>query len=217
MSQNMDASYVSSRLVCMSAVMRKTVLGSLGYSGFPGRLTQGFLWGVLSLVVIVLFVKLGVLELDSFSEAYVLGTGQTVYQVTPMESEFSLPPNQSGTVISHHDPNDSTPLSGTSDTSQPPSKTWSKGLWVGFGFLAQSMFFGRFLLQWLASEKKRESVIPVGFWWLSLSGGIMLLIYAIHRRDPVFILGQSTGTFIYLRNLYFIYIQHPKPSSPRVG
>lgn len=90
----------------------------------------------------------------------------------------------------------------------------TENVWVGFGFLAQAMFFGRFLLQWLASEKKRQSVIPVGFWWLSLAGGVMLFVYSVHRRDPVFILGQGMGVFIYLRNLYFIYgsgRQAPKP------
>lgn len=78
-------------------------------------------------------------------------------------------------------------------------------IWIIFGFVAQSMFFLRFFVQWLASEKRRQSVIPTSFWWLSLSGGIMLLIYSIYRRDPVFILGQGTGVFIYLRNIWFIY------------
>lgn len=80
-----------------------------------------------------------------------------------------------------------------------------KNLWLAFGFLAQGMFFGRFLLQWIASERKKKSVVPVGFWWLSLAGGIMLFSYAVHRKDPVFIVGQGIGILIYLRNLYFIY------------
>jgi len=78
-------------------------------------------------------------------------------------------------------------------------------MWIVFGFVAQSMFFLRFFVQWLASEKRKQSVIPISFWWLSLSGGAMLLIYSIYRKDPVFILGQATGVFIYLRNLWFIY------------
>ncbi len=78
-------------------------------------------------------------------------------------------------------------------------------MWIVFGFVAQSMFFLRFFVQWLASEKRKQSVIPTSFWWLSLSGGAMLLIYSIYRKDPVFILGQATGVFIYLRNLWFIY------------
>jgi len=81
--------------------------------------------------------------------------------------------------------------------------------------MAQGMFFSRFLLQWIVSEKKKESVIPVGFWWLSLAGGIMLFSYAVHRRGPVFIAGQGTGVFIYLRNLYFIYAKRPSQGLPR--
>jgi len=63
------------------------------------------------------------------------------------------------------------------------------------------MFFSRFLVQWLASEKAGRSVFPMAFWYLSLSGGALLLAYAIWRQDPVFIIGQITGTFIYLRNI----------------
>lgn len=95
---------------------------------------------------------------------------------------------------------------------------WLSGenLWVAFGFLAQVMFFGRFFLQWIASERKQECVVPVGFWWLSVVGGAMLLAYAIHRRDPVFIAGQGCGMLIYLRNLYFIYAKHLK-GKPTAG
>ena len=78
------------------------------------------------------------------------------------------------------------------------------GAWVALGFAAQFLFFGRFLIQWLASEAKRESVIPVSFWYLSLAGGAGLLVYAWHKRDPVFILGQAGGLLIYARNIYFI-------------
>lgn len=74
--------------------------------------------------------------------------------------------------------------------------------WFAVGFTGQAFFFSRFLVQWLASEQAGRSVIPMSFWYLSLLGGITLLAYAIHLGDPVFILGQSTGTFIYLRNLH---------------
>lgn len=77
-----------------------------------------------------------------------------------------------------------------------------KLLWLGVGFLGQTLFFSRFLVQWLASEKAKRSVIPMAFWYLSLGGGTVLLIYAIHLGDPVFIIGQSTGAFIYLRNVW---------------
>jgi lipid-A-disaccharide synthase-like uncharacterized protein len=66
------------------------------------------------------------------------------------------------------------------------------------------MFGMRFFVQWIASEKAKKSVIPIAFWYLSICGSLILLVYAVHRRDPVFILGQSTGSFIYLRNLYLI-------------
>jgi lipid-A-disaccharide synthase-like uncharacterized protein len=75
-------------------------------------------------------------------------------------------------------------------------------LWIAVGLLGQAFFFSRFLVQWLASEKAGRSVFPMAFWYLSLSGGFLLLLYAIYRRDPVFIIGQSTGTFIYLRNIH---------------
>jgi lipid-A-disaccharide synthase-like uncharacterized protein len=78
-------------------------------------------------------------------------------------------------------------------------------LWLVIGFAGQALFFSRFFVQWLASEKRRESYIPRAFWFLSLGGGLTLLAYAIHRRDPVFIAGQATGILIYGRNLWFIY------------
>ncbi len=77
-------------------------------------------------------------------------------------------------------------------------------LWITIGFIGQGLFSARFLVQWLASERQKRSIIPEAFWYLSLTGGLTLLTYAIHRKDPVFILGQSIGSFIYLRNLYFI-------------
>lgn len=77
--------------------------------------------------------------------------------------------------------------------------------WVVFGFGAQFMFMMRFVIQWLASERRRRSYVPVPFWYFSLAGGIMLLTYAVQRRDPVFILGQGLGCFIYVRNLILIH------------
>lgn len=76
--------------------------------------------------------------------------------------------------------------------------------WLVIGFLGQAIFSARFLAQWIASEKRRASVVPVVFWWLSLFGGLTLLSYAIHRLDPVIIVGQSTGVFIYVRNLMLV-------------
>lgn len=84
-------------------------------------------------------------------------------------------------------------------------ETW----WVVVGFAGQALFTARFLVQWISSERARASVIPVAFWYFSLGGGLILLSYAIYRKDPVFIVGQLTGVFIYLRNLYFI---HREPS-----
>ena len=66
------------------------------------------------------------------------------------------------------------------------------------------MFSARFLVQWIATERQKRSVVPVAFWWLSIAGSLTLLTYAIYRKDPVFILGQSFGSTVYLRNLYFI-------------
>jgi lipid-A-disaccharide synthase-like uncharacterized protein len=80
--------------------------------------------------------------------------------------------------------------------------------WVVLGLVAQLLFTLRFAVQWIASERVGKSVIPVAFWWFSIGGGLLLLIYAIQRRDPVFILGQAFGVFVYLRNLYFIIREH---------
>jgi lipid-A-disaccharide synthase-like uncharacterized protein len=76
--------------------------------------------------------------------------------------------------------------------------------WVLLGFIAQAFFTMRFLVQWLASEKAGKSVIPMAFWWFSIGGGLLLFVYALYRRDPVFILGQGFGVFVYLRNLQFV-------------
>lgn len=77
-------------------------------------------------------------------------------------------------------------------------------LWLIVGFTGQAVFTGRFVLQWLYSEFKKRSVIPVGFWYLSIIGSALLLGYAIYREDPVFIIGQSFGFIVYLRNLQLI-------------
>ena len=76
--------------------------------------------------------------------------------------------------------------------------------WVVLGFVAQAMFFMRFAVQWIASERAGRSVVPTTFWIFSVVGGLLLLIYALQRKDPVFIAGQGLGLFIYLRNLQFI-------------
>lgn len=76
--------------------------------------------------------------------------------------------------------------------------------WIAIGLLGQSLFSARFLIQWLASERVRKSIVPTAFWWLSLAGGATLLAYAIWRRDPVFIIGQGTGLLVYVRNLMLI-------------
>jgi len=76
--------------------------------------------------------------------------------------------------------------------------------WLAVGFTGQAMFSARFLIQWLSTEKQRRSVIPVAFWYFSILGGATLFAYAVHRADPVFIVGQGAGLFIYCRNLYFV-------------
>ena len=83
-------------------------------------------------------------------------------------------------------------------------------LWILFGFVAQVMFMMRFLVQWVASERARRSVMPVAFWFFSVAGGALLFVYAIHREDPVFIAGQGAGLFIYVRNLWLIYRERQK-------
>jgi lipid-A-disaccharide synthase-like uncharacterized protein len=78
--------------------------------------------------------------------------------------------------------------------------------WVILGFAAQAFFTMRFVVQWIASERARKSVMPVAFWFFSIGGGALLLIYALYRRDPVFIAGQALGLVVYVRNLYFIRV-----------
>lgn len=77
--------------------------------------------------------------------------------------------------------------------------------WIVLGFVGQSMFTARFVVQWIASERRGESFVPVYFWFLSIAGSSIVLAYAIYRRDPVFIAAYGFGNFIYFRNLYLIY------------
>ena len=77
-------------------------------------------------------------------------------------------------------------------------------IWLAIGFLGQGVFASRFLVQWITSERQKRSVIPHAFWYLSILGGATLLVYAIYRGDPVFIVGQAGGLFIYSRNLRLI-------------
>ena len=83
-------------------------------------------------------------------------------------------------------------------------------LWLIIGFVGQFFFFSRFLVQWIASEKAKRSVVPEAFWYFSLLGGTILFIYAIHRGDPVFFLGQSVGLLVYARNLWLIHFKNKK-------
>ena len=80
--------------------------------------------------------------------------------------------------------------------------------WILLGFIAQAFFTMRFLVQWIASERAKRSVVPIAFWFFSLGGGALLFIYAVKRQDPVFIAGQGMGLFIYIRNLWLIANEH---------
>ncbi|MEY2625181.1 MAG: hypothetical protein EBT64_02140 [Gammaproteobacteria bacterium] len=77
-------------------------------------------------------------------------------------------------------------------------------VWIIIGFIGQALFSMRFILQWIASERLKRSIIPKAFWYFSLAGGVTLLAYAIHKQDPVFIAGQGLGLVVYIRNLYLI-------------
>ena len=99
-------------------------------------------------------------------------------------------------------------------------------LWLVIGFVGQSLFSARFVVQWLVSEQRRKSVTPIAFWYFSLAGGVVLLAYAIHRRDTVFIVGQAAGLLVYARNLMLIsrprserdagVVQTPSPESAEI-
>ncbi len=83
--------------------------------------------------------------------------------------------------------------------------SWTSLLWAGIGLLGQVAFFGRMFVQWVASERRKESVVPEAFWWLSLAGGVLLLTYFVWRQDFVGVLGQSPGIVIYARNIRLIH------------
>jgi len=89
-------------------------------------------------------------------------------------------------------------------------------MWLIIGFTGQLLFGLRFLIQWICSEIKQESHIPIIFWYFSISGGVILLIYAIHRQDPVFIVGQATGLLVYLRNLRLIYKKEKREKGSKI-
>ncbi len=86
--------------------------------------------------------------------------------------------------------------------------------WTYFGFIAQLMFTLRFVVQWIESERAKRSVVPTSFWWFSLIGSTLLLIYAIYRADPVFILAQSFGFVVYVRNLMLLKRTQTPPTAP---
>jgi lipid-A-disaccharide synthase-like uncharacterized protein len=125
--------------------------------------------------------------------------GTYSYIIERGESQESLTPNQLAQRLYH----------------QQSSRGWVSQLfnisspvgfiWVSIGLLGQVLFTGRMVIQWLASERNRKSVVPAMFWWMSLIGALMLLTYFLWRRDIVGVLGQSFGLIVYIRNLYFIY------------
>lgn len=87
-------------------------------------------------------------------------------------------------------------------------------IWHGIGLVGQCMFFMRFLVQWFASEKQKQSIVPESFWYWSIAGGTIVLIYSIHLINPVFILAQGMGLTIYSRNLYFIWRKKRLEANP---
>lgn len=98
-------------------------------------------------------------------------------------------------------------------------------IWVSIGFFGQSLFFGRWVIQWWTSERHNESRVPIAFWYMSLIGGLITLAYAIYRKDPVFIAGQCVGAVVYIRNLMLIFRKPPDEAlhdpmskdTPRLG
>ena len=91
---------------------------------------------------------------------------------------------------------------------------FSESFWLILGFTAQLLFSARFLVQWIASERAGRSVVPLAFWFLSILGGLLLLSYAIRRRDPVFIAGQAMGVGVYARNLVLIWRSRTRQYTP---
>src|SRR5215813_9902140 len=101
-----------------------------------------------------------------------------------------------------------------------------ENIWILIGFAGQALFMSRFLVQWLASERAGRSVVPVMFWYFSVGGGVVLLVYALYKKDPVFISGQALGLIVYARNLWLIYAEKaaagqedgaPPKNGPKVG
>lgn len=86
----------------------------------------------------------------------------------------------------------------------------NKTLWLIFGLAGQGLFAARFVIQWIKSEKAKKSIMPIHFWYFSIIGGFVTFIYALHLGDPVFIIGQFFGLFVYARNLYLIYSEKKK-------
>ncbi len=100
-------------------------------------------------------------------------------------------------------------------------KLWGQfgDMWVLIGLFGQSFFFLRFLVQWIVSERAQQSVIPRAFWYLSIAGALIVLVYGVQRAEPVLIVGQSAGLSVYLRNLWLIYRRHRETivESPHVS
>ncbi|MEW6355807.1 MAG: lipid-A-disaccharide synthase N-terminal domain-containing protein [Planctomycetota bacterium] len=95
------------------------------------------------------------------------------------------------------------------------AEIWAKcDLWAIFGFIGQTVFGLRFVYQWIVSERRKESIIPIAFWYMSIVGSVILLAYAIKRADPVFILGFAFNCFVYVRNLMFIYQKQAQEAKP---
>ncbi|TFW31848.1 lipid-A-disaccharide synthase N-terminal domain-containing protein [Massilia horti] len=90
-----------------------------------------------------------------------------------------------------------------------------KLFWMLVGFGGQALFMGRFVIQWFVSERQGRSVIPVSFWYFSILGALVLLVYAVHQRDPVFIAGQLLGVLIYLRNLHLVRLERAGARRPQ--
>lgn len=89
--------------------------------------------------------------------------------------------------------------------------------WIAIGLLGQLLFSGRFLVQWLASERARRSIVPDAFWYLSIAGGVVLFAYACWRKDPVFIIGQGLGIFVYARNVYLLHALRARMEPEQFG
>lgn len=95
-------------------------------------------------------------------------------------------------------------------------RTTAELVWIAVGFFAQFLFMMRFVVQWIASERVRRSIVPETFWYFSIGGGILLLAYSIYRVDPVYMFGQGLGLIIYFRNMYFIWA-HKRESGASAG